>query len=81
MLDNLGASKAATKTNTRPWQQGNDTRGYDDRGDNGLHSSHADGEDNDAATGNNWDNTTAADDDGGDADTSTLSVETPQAQQ
>ncbi len=55
--------------NVGPWQQGDDTGGYDDRGDDGPHSSLTDGEDNDAATGDNRGDTTAADDDGGDADT------------
>jgi hypothetical protein len=48
--------------------------GYDDRGNNGPHSSLSNGEDNNAAMGDNWGNTTAADDDGGDANVGTLSV-------
>jgi hypothetical protein len=72
MSDNSGATKTVTKTNDGPWRQGNDTGGYDDRGDDGPHSSLADWEDNDA--GDNRGNTTATDDDGGDADAGTLSV-------
>jgi hypothetical protein len=60
MLDNLGVTKAATKTNVGPCQQGNNTGGYNDRGDNGPHSSLANGEDNNATMVHYQGNTTAA---------------------
>ncbi len=72
--DNLGATKTTTKTNIGPWQQSNNTGGYNDGDNNGSPSSPADGEDNNAAMGANQGKATTVDNDGGDADAGMLSV-------
>ncbi len=74
MSDNSGATKTATKTNRGQWQQGNDTGGYDDRGNDRPNSSHTNKEDNNATTGDNQCDRIAADNDSGDPNASTLSV-------
>jgi hypothetical protein len=74
MWDNLGVTKMATKTNVGPWQQGNNTEEYDDRGNNRPPSSLANREDNDAAMGNNQGNRTAMDNDGGNTDARTSHI-------
>ncbi len=74
MSDDSGATKTTRKTNVGPWQQGNNTGGFDDGGDNGPSSSPADREDNDAAAGNDQGNATAADVNRGDEDAGTSSV-------
>jgi hypothetical protein len=53
---------------------GQQQRGYNNRGDNGPPLSHANGEDNDTAAGNNQGDATAVDVDGGDVDAGTLSI-------
>jgi hypothetical protein len=62
------------KTNVGPWQQGKNRGGYNDRGSNGLPSSPANGEDNDAAVGNDQGNATSTDVDRGNVDAGTSSV-------
>jgi hypothetical protein len=74
MSDNLGLTKTTRKTNICPWQQGDNKGGYDDGGNDGLSSSPADREDNDTAAGDDQGDATAADIDGGDADTGMSSV-------
>ena len=74
MSDNLGATKTTRKTNVGPWQQGDNKGGYDNGGADGLPSSPTDGEDNNAAAGDDQDDATAADINGDDADAGMLSV-------
>jgi hypothetical protein len=74
MSDNLGATKTTRKLNVGPWQQGDNTGVYDDRGDNGTPSSPTDGEDNGATVGDNQGDAAATDVNGCNADAGTLSV-------
>jgi hypothetical protein len=74
MPDNSGATKTTRKTNVGPWQQGNNTGGYGNAGNNGPPSSPTDREDNDTAACNNQGNPTTVEVNGGDADAGTLSV-------
>jgi hypothetical protein len=69
-----GATKTTSKTNVGPWQQGNNTGGYYDGGDDGPPSSPTNWEDNDAATGDDQEDTTAVDVDSGNTDAGTSSV-------
>ncbi len=61
-----GAMKMTRKMNVGPWQQGDNTGRYNYRGDDGPPSSPANGEDNNAAGGEDQGDVTAADVDGGD---------------
>ncbi len=72
--DNLGATKMTTKANVGPWQQGNNTGGYDNWGNNGPSSSPADREDNNDAVSNDRGNETSLFNNGGNADAGTSSV-------
>ncbi len=74
MSDYSGAAKTTRKTNVGPWQQGDNTGGYYDRGNDGPPSSPADRDDNYATAGDDQGNATAADVDSGNADAGTLSV-------
>ncbi len=74
MSDNLGATKTTRKTNVGPWQQSDNKGGYDNGGANTLPSSPANGQDNNAAAGNNQGDATVMDIDGGDADAGMLSI-------
>ena len=68
MSDDSGATKTTRKTNIGPWQQGHNKGGYDNGGYDGPPSSPADGEDNNAAAGNDQGDATATDVNGGGAD-------------
>jgi hypothetical protein len=74
MLDNSRVTKTTRKMNTGSWQQGKNKGRYNNGGDNGPPSSPTNGEDNDAAAGNEQGNATAADVDGGNVDAGTSSV-------
>jgi hypothetical protein len=74
MLDNSGTSKMTNTTKVGPWQQSKGTRGYDNGDNDGPPSPPTDGEDNDAAAGDNRGDVTAAGNGSGDADAGTSSV-------
>jgi hypothetical protein len=74
MLDNLRVMKTTRKTNVGPWQQGNNKGGHVDGSDDGLLSFLSNREDNNAATGDNQGDVTAADISRGDADAGMSSI-------